>query len=212
MEFVIPVVLGFLISFVATALPGLLNMTAAKVSLKDGRTSAKIFAAGASTVVLVQAYLAVSFAKLISRSPEIIAELQEIGVCIFSVLTIFFFFFAKKKKKKKKHEMEVKPHSKVNRYLMGAMLSALNFFPIPFYVFVTVSFSRGGVIAFTALPTLLFVLGIVAGAYTVFYLYIVAFKKFEHKTEFFMRNVNYFIGSITGIIAIVTLIKMLRNP
>jgi threonine/homoserine/homoserine lactone efflux protein len=211
MEFVIPVVLGFLISFVATALPGLLNMTAAKVSLKDGRNSAKVFALGASTVVFVQAYLAVSFAKIISRSPELIAELQEIGVCIFTVLTIFFFFFAKKKKKKKKHEMEIKPHSKVNRYFMGAMLSALNFFPIPFYVFVTVSFSRGRLILFTALPTLLFVLGIVAGAYTVFYLYIVSFKKFEHKTEFFMRNVNYFIGSITGIIAIVTLIKILRN-
>lgn len=210
MEFVIPVVLGFFISFVATALPGLLNMTAAKVSLKDGRKSAKVFAFGASTVVFVQAYLAVSFAKLISRSPEIIAELQEVGVCIFAVLTLYFFFFAKKKKKKK-HQLEVKTHSKVNRYFMGAMLSALNFFPIPFYVFVTISFSRGHVINFTPLNTMLFVLGIVAGAYAVFYLYIVSFKKFEHKTEFFMKNVNYFIGSITGIVAIVTLIKILRN-
>lgn len=210
MEFVIPVVLGFFISFVATALPGLLNMTAAKVSLKEGRKNAKVFAAGASTVVFGQAYLSVSFARLISRSPELIADLQEIGICIFSMLTVYFFFFAKKKKKKTA-SLKGKSRSKLGSYLRGAMLSALNFFPIPFYVFVTVSFSRGRVIDFTAFNTFLFVLGIVAGAYTVFYLYIVSFKKFEHKTEFFMRNVNYFIGSITGIIAIVTLIKILRN-
>ena len=98
--YVIPVVLGFVISFVATALRGLLNMTAAKVSLKEGRKSAKIFAIGAATVVFVQAYVAVTFARLISRSPELIAELQEVGVGIFAILTVYFFFFAKKKEKK----------------------------------------------------------------------------------------------------------------
>ncbi len=208
--YVIPVVLGFVISFVATALPGLLNMTAAKVSLKEGRKSAKIFAIGAATVVFVQAYVAVTFARLISRSPGLIAELQEVGVGIFAILTVYFFFFAKKKEKKKK-DMELKVRSKTGNYLMGAMLSALNFFPIPFYVFVTVSFSSGRAFDFSALNTFLFVAGIVLGAYTVFYLYIVSFRKFQHKTEFFMRNVHYFIGSVTGIVAIITLIKILRN-
>lgn len=210
MDTALPVILGFLISFVATLLPGLLNMTAAKVSLKEGRKNARIFAFGAATIVFIQAYIAVSFARLINRSPEIIRELQEAGVFIFTVLTVYFFFFAKKKEKKKK-DVDIKARSKMGNYLMGAMLSALNFFPIPFYVFVTISFSTGKLIDFTALHTFLFVIGIVLGAYTVFYLYIVFFRKFQHKTEFFMRNVNYFIGSITGIVAIITLVKMIRN-
>ncbi|MES2485991.1 MAG: lysine transporter LysE, partial [Bacteroidota bacterium] len=58
MEYILPVVAGFLISFIGTLLPGLLNMTAAKVSLKEGRTNALIFAWGAATVVFVQAYIA----------------------------------------------------------------------------------------------------------------------------------------------------------
>jgi len=45
----------------------------------------------------------------------------------------------------------------------------------------------------------------------VIYLYIVFFKKFQHKTEFFMRNVNYFIGAITGIIAIMTALRIIKN-
>lgn len=211
MQHVVPVVLGFLISFLATLLPGLLNMTAAKVSLKEGRKSAGIFAIGAATVVFVQAYIAVTFARIISRNHSLILEMQQVGVGIFALLTIYFFFFAKRKDKKKKKDVDIKVRSKVGSFLMGAMLSALNFFPIPFYVFVTISFSRGKVINFSPLNAFVFVLGIVLGAYAVFYLYIAFFKKFQHKTGFFMRNVNYFIGSITGIVAIITLIKMLRN-
>lgn len=209
---VIPVVVGFFISFVATLLPGLLNMTAAKVSLKEGRRNAMIFAAGAATIVFIQAYIAVVFAKLINRSPDIIDSLEEIGVFIFGVLTIFFFFFSKKKKKKKKEDKELlKIRSKTGNYFLGAMLSALNFFPVPYYVFVSISLSAGRVFEFTNLYIFLFVMGAVGGAYAVFYLYIVFFKKFENKTEFFMRNVNYFIGSITGIISVITLIKIIRR-
>lgn len=212
MNVILPVVIGFAISFVATLLPGLLNMTAAKVSLKEGRKNAMVFAAGAATIVFIQAYIAVVFAKLINRSPEIIDSLEEVGLFIFSALTIFFFFFSKNKKKKKKEDKELlKVRSKTGNYFLGAMLSALNFFPIPYYVFVSISLSSAQIFEFTNLYIFLFVLGAAAGGYAVFYLYIVFFKKFEHKTEFFMRNVNYFIGSITGIISIITLIKLLKR-
>lgn len=211
MDFILPVVIGFGISFMATLLPGLLNMTAAKVSLKEGRKNAMVFAAGAGTIVFIQAYIAVVFARLINRSPEIINSLEEVGVFIFSVLTVFFFVSKKKKKKKKDDEELLKIRSKTGNYFLGAMISALNFFPIPYYVFVSVSLAAAEAFDFNGLNIFLFVLGAAMGAYAVFYLYIVFFKKFEHKTEFFMRNINYFLGSITGIIAIVTLIKLFKR-
>jgi threonine/homoserine/homoserine lactone efflux protein len=212
MEYILPVIIGFGISFVATLLPGLLNMTAAKVSLKEGRKNAMVFAAGAATIVFIQAYISVVFARLINRSPEIITSLEEAGVFIFGMLTVFFFFFSKKKKKKKKLDKEIaQVRSKTGNYFLGAMLSALNFFPIPYYVFVSISLSSANAFEFSNLGIFLFVLGATGGAYAVFYLYIVFFKKFEHKTEFFMRNVNYFLGTITGLIAIVTLIKILKR-
>ncbi len=211
MEFILPVIVGFAISFVATLLPGLLNMTAAKVSLKEGRHNALFFAAGAAVIVFFQAYIAVSFAKFINSRPDVIYMLEETGVCIFALLTVYFLFFAKKKKKKKHDADIVKMRSSTGNFFMGALLSGLNFFPIPYYVFISISFAAYGIFKFTNPFVPLFVLGVVAGAFTVFYLYIVFFKKFQYKTEFFMRNVNYFIGGITGIIALITLIRIWQS-
>lgn len=211
MEYILPVIVGFAISFVATLLPGLLNMTAAKVSLKEGRQNAMLFAAGAAVIVFFQAYIAVSFAKFINSRPDVIEMLEEVGICIFALLTVYFLFIAKKKKKKKKDAKLVKMRSGTGNFFMGALLSGLNFFPIPYYVFISISFTAYGFFKFTNPFVPLFVLGVVGGAFTVFYLYIVFFKKFEHKTDFFMRNINYFIGSITGLIAIVTLIRIWQS-
>lgn len=210
MNIVLPLVVGFCISFVATLLPGLLNMTAAKISLKEGRRNAVFFALGAATVVFFQAYIAVTFAKLINRSPHIVALLEEGGAVIFTLLTIYFLFLSKKKKKKVNAEV-VKVRSCTGNYFLGTMLSALNFFPIPYYVFISISFTSYGYFYFENLFIFLFVIGVVLGSFVVFYLYIVFFKKFENKTEFFIRNVNYFIGSITGIIALMTLLRIWKN-
>ncbi|PZR17224.1 MAG: lysine transporter LysE [Flavobacterium psychrophilum] len=213
MGLIVPVGLGFLVSFVATLLPGLLNMTAAKISLREGRANARFFSFGAALILFVQAYIAVTFAKLINRSPDILLNIQEAGVCIFGILTVYFLFFAKTKKKEDDDESErlSKRRSKTGNFFLGALISALNFFAIPYYVFLGVSFSASKVFEFTNLPIFLFVLGASLGAYTVFYIYIAFFRRFEHKTDFLMRNVNYLIGTITGVIAIITLIKMLRN-
>ena len=64
---------------------------------------------------------------------------------------------------------------------------------------------------FTNMYILIFVLGASLGAYAVFYLYIVFFRKFEDKTDFFMRNVNYFIGTVTGVISLITLFRIFKN-
>lgn len=210
MEIVLPLILGIVISAAGIALPGLINMTAAKISLKEGRQRAVIFALGATTVVFFQTYIAVSFAKFINSRPDIIYILEEAGLIIFVSLTIFFFFIAKKKKKKKEKDV-VKLGSRTGNFFLGSLLSALNFFPIPYYVFVSVSLSKSNYFYFTPLFIFLFVIGVVVGSFSVFYLYIVFFKKIEHKTDFFMQNINYLLGSVTGLISIITIIKMMRN-
>lgn len=210
MQIVLPLALGIVLSAAGVLLPGLINMTAAKLSLKEGRHRAVIFALGASVVVFFQTYIAVSFAKFLYSKPEIIYILEEVGVVIFTVLTLFFLFIARRKKEKKDKDI-VKPGSRWGNFLLGALLSALNFFPIPYYVFISVSFSSYGYFAFERLFIFLFVLGVVAGSFSVFYLYIVFFKKLEHRTEFFMKNVNYLLGGVTGLVSIITLIKIMRS-
>ena len=56
-----------------------------------------------------------------------------------------------------------------------------------------------------------FVFGVVAGSFLVFYLYILFFKKKDAKSSFLMNNGNYIIGTITGIVSIVTLFKLIEG-
>lgn len=199
---------GILLSAVGIALPGLINMTAAKISVRDGRTRAVYFAVGATVVVFFQTYIAVAFAKFINSRPDIIYLLQEIGLGLFALLTIYFFFIAKKPKLK---EEDSKIRTKTGRFFLGMLLSALNFFPIPYYVFVSITLANNGYLQFTPTLIWMFVLGVVVGSFSIFYIYIVFFKKIEHKTNWMMENMNYFLGSVTGLVAIINLIKIFRN-
>ncbi|NHM06690.1 lysine transporter LysE [Flavobacterium sp. CYK-4] len=206
MALVLPLFLGFCIAFLAVILPGLINMTAAKISLQEGRSQAISFAAGASVVVFFQTYLAVLFARFISIHTEIIAMLQEIGILIFLGLSIYFFWIAKKPKNAKK---EIKIKGKSNRFFFGMLLSMINFLPIPFYVFASMSLASSGYFSFGRYEIFDFVLGVVLGSFTVFYLYVVAFKSIEKKTQLLMQNINTIIGSVTLAMALFTLFKLI---
>jgi threonine/homoserine/homoserine lactone efflux protein len=112
MNITLPILLGLSAAAIGTTPPGLLNMTAAKVSMRDGRNRALWFAFGASIIVFFQTLIAVLFARFIDRRADISAVLQEIGLVIFTVLTLYFLWIAKKpktKKRKKKLKCEVNP-------------------------------------------------------------------------------------------------------
>lgn len=208
MAIAMALVWGFCLSAIGIALPGLINMTAAKISVRDGRSRALIFVAGALVIIFFQTYIAVAFAKLINSRPDLIYMLQEIGLVLFSLLTIYFLFLAKKPKVKAE---DTKVRTKVGRFFLGMLLSSLNFFPIPYFVFISVTLANNGHIEFAPLSNFLFVMGVVLGSFSIFYLYIIFFKRIEHKTDWMMRNMNYFLGSVTGLVAVVNLIKILRN-
>ncbi len=206
MLFLLPLVLGFCIAFLAVILPGLINMTAAKISLQEGKKEALSFALGASAIIFFQTFIALLFARFISNHQEIVSTLQEIGIFSFSLLSIYFFWIAKKPKKIK---TDSKVKGKSNRFFLGMLLSTLNLLPIPFYVFASMSLVASGYFSFDKVPVSSFVVGVVSGSFTVLYIYIVAFKKIEKKTEFLMRNINTIIGFATTFMAVLTLLKLL---
>ena len=206
MLFYLPLVLGFFIAFLAVIPPGLINMTAAKISIQEGKNIAISFALGASVIIFFQTFIAVLFARFISNHHEIVSTLQEIGIFVFSLLSIYFFWIAKKPKKIKT-DRRVK--GKSSRFFLGMLLSILNLLPIPFYVFASMTLAASGYFSFDKIPVAEFVIGVMCGSFTVFYIYIVAFKKIENKTEFLIRNINTIIGSVTTFMAALTLFKLL---
>jgi threonine/homoserine/homoserine lactone efflux protein len=208
MTLLLPFFLGFIVAAIGITPPGLINMTAAKVSLKDGRNEAIFFAVGATVIVFFQTYLALLFADFINSHPDVINKLQEIGLFIFIGLTVYFFWKAQKPKLPKS---ETKIRSKANRFFLGMLLSGLNLFPVPYYVFVSITLSTYGFFYFLEPFIYAFVAGAVVGSFLVFYLYIVYFKKREGRSSFLMNNGNYIIGALTGLVSIVTLFKLIKG-
>lgn len=210
MNFISPFILGFLAATIGSILPGLLNMTAAKISMNDGKKRAFWFVSGAAFVLFFQALLAVFFARFIDRRTDISNGLQEIGFILFALITIYFFWLAKKTNKVKP-EKPINLRSKKSGFFLGVLLSTLNVFPIPYYVFLSISLASYGHFTFETQFIYLFAFGASVAAFLVFWGYVLFFKNRKPEDSFISRNINPIIGSITGIIAIITLIKILNR-
>ena len=207
MNYITPLFFGFLSAFVGITPPGLINMTAAKVNHKEGKRNALWFVFGALLVICIQVFFSILFAKIINRRPDLVALLREIGFCIFTALTIYFLWIAKTPISKPK---KLKKNSKTKRFFLGMWLSALNFFPIPYYVFVSISLASYHLFSFDKTSIFIFVNGALLGSFLVFYFYISFFNKIENKRDYIMKNMNTIIGSITGLISIITLINIIK--
>lgn len=208
MYYITPLFFGFISAFVGIIPPGLINMTAAKVNHKEGKRNALWFALGAVLVFAFQVFFAVLFAKIINRRPDIVTLLREIGLGIFTALTIYFLLIAKKPKVKLQKKLKKKSASK--RFFLGMLLSVLNLFPIPYYVFISITLVSYKLFSFEPASIFIFVTGALISSFLGFYLYISFFKRIEDKTDFFMKNMNTIIGSITGLISIITLINIIN--
>lgn len=207
MNIITPLFLGFITAFVGIIPPGLINMTAAKVNHKEGKRNALWFVLGAVIIIILQVFFAISFAKIINRRPDLVTLMREVGLGIFATLTIYFLGLAKKPKDKTR---KLKKNSKTNRFFLGMLLSGLNFFPIPYYVFISITLASYKLFLFDMTSIFIFVNGVVIGSFLVFYCYISFFNRIENKTEYIMKNMNTIIGSITGLISIITLLNIIK--
>lgn len=195
---------GFLAAVVGVSLPGLLNMNAVKIANEDSYQSAYRYVLGALVVIFIQTYIAIFFAKLIDSSAAITAALHEIGLVIFGGLTIYFLGFAKKREHKKENRSKLRQVP----FFYGALLAAINVFPIPYYVFLSVTIASYHYPIFARSYTAVFSLGVVSGSALMFFLYVFFFKKISREDAFLLHNINYVIGTITGIISLITVYKL----
>lgn len=207
MNIVTSLFLGFVTAFIGIIPPGLINMTAAKVNLKEGKRNALWFVLGAIVVIFFQSFFAILFAKIINRRPDLVTLLREVGLGIFATLTVYFLVLAKKPKDKTRN---LKKNTKTNRFFMGMLLSGLNFFPIPYYVFVSITLASFKLFSFDTTSVFIFVNGVIIGSFLVFYCYISFFNKIENKTDYITKNMNTIIGSITGLISVITLWNVIK--
>jgi len=198
----------FSAAFMATVPPGLLNMNAAKTSVEKGKINGIIFSLGVSTVIMMQAYVAVLISKFLYKNPEVIDLLLKIALGVFAFFAIYFFVSAKRRDSKKVKTVKV---SKKNSFFKGMLLAALNLLTIPYYSGLNAMWNASGWIKFEVWDITIFILAAGGGTFTVLYLYTVYFNKLEDKTHGFAKNSNYILSVLMLVLLIITVIRIVYN-
>ena len=206
MTFVLAIFLGLIISIGGIIIPGMLNMTIAKLSIKENQKQALNFALGAVVVVFIQSFLGTYFAKFLDANPVFSEGLKKIGTIIFIILTIAFTIMGLKAKKQK--EIKVDIEAKRNRFFYGMAMSSFNMFAIPWYAITSLMMASKELFQYDMISIVLFSISAAIGTYFVFYLYAKFFKLIEHKLTFIVQNINFLIAALTGIVAASSLYKM----
>jgi threonine/homoserine/homoserine lactone efflux protein len=201
--------LGLFVALIGVIPPGLLNMTAARISLKEGPGRGITFSSGVCLVVFIQTYIAAIFARYLSNRPDIVEILQRVAFVIFVLITIYFLVIARNQKETNVEEEDIM--SKRSRFFHGMLLSALNVFPIPYQAYMTITLASFGWMDFEKTSIVTYVTGAAMGTFVMLYFYIFFFDKIKDKKITSQKSMNYSIGIITGIVALITLINILKE-
>ena len=202
MSYFLHLIYGFIIAFGVMLAPGMLNMTALKVSLDVGERSGLKFAIGASIIIFCQVGIALFFADYFVNHPKIIELIEEIGVVVFFLLSIVFYRLSKKNT----------PHNtkKVRRnyFIAGVGIASLDMLTIPFYITVSAFLASRNDITIESPYTWLFMFGVMMGALTVLYSYVRFASLIAKKVSFLTRNINIILSVLFLLLGIVTLMKL----
>ena len=209
MNITIAFFLGLFVALIGVIPPGLLNMTAARISLKEGPGRGITFSTGVCIVVYAQTYIAAIFARFLSRRPDIIEILQRVAFIIFVLITVYFIVIASRHKTKPKIQTYRK--SKKSRLFHGMFLSVLNVFPIPYQAYMTITLASFGWLSFDRTIIVSYVTGASMGTFVMLYIYIFFFDKIKDTKFTSQKSMNYSIGIITGIVALITFINILKE-
>ncbi len=198
MDYILPLIIGFVAAFVGLIAPSMLNMTAARTSIEKGKSAGLQFAAGAASVVVIQAFIAVYFANKIT--PEIIKKLQTAAVFVLLGLAVFFFMQARKKFK-----AEGK-NKKGSTFFVGMGMSSLNMLAVPFYLAMA-KVGEGYGMKLEIPFSLFYVAGAVLGAFSLFAIYATFAEKIAEKAQFIAKNINYILAGLFVVLATVSAIN-----
>ncbi len=199
----------FFAAFVGVIPPGLVNMTVAKTCLERGKRSGILVAFGASVVVLLQALIAIQLARYIFDDRWMYNMILRAGVVVFLLLGIYFFAKARQRSKQKK--VKLSEHGILRSFFKGAMISAFNILPIPYFCMVGAALNLKGTVEYDLATIWSFIIAASAGTFMMLYIYAISFVKIQIKEERFAQKSNYFMAMLMGILMVVTFIRVLAE-
>ena len=199
---------GLLFAMIGIIPPGLLNISAAKISLKEGHARGVYFSIGACIIVIIQTSIAAFFAKYLTSHPEVIAILKKVALIIFTLIAVYYFFIAKEPSAK---SFTPNIKSKHHRFFHGMLLSLLNVFPLPFQAYMVTTLATYGLLSFEKYEIITYISGVTMGSFVMLYIYMFFFEKLKDNAVVNPKNMNFIIGGVTALVSVFTLLSFFSD-
>lgn len=201
--------IGIFTGALGSAIPGILNTSILQITVKQGEKPASKFISGALLVIVFQTFLSVYFARFINKNPYVSDVINEIGIGVFLILSIYFF--TKKTKSKPKKISQTKIREIMSQpFFYGILLAILNIFPILFYVFLSLSLNENSLFNFSLLSISLLSIGVTVGAYFAFLLYLWLGQQKKVNDLYVVQKIYPILGFLSLVIASINAIKVFR--
>jgi threonine/homoserine/homoserine lactone efflux protein len=148
---------GFSVSFLGQLPLGNLNVAATQIGVEENFKNAWLFSIGVAIVEIVYLRLGLNSSAWMMRNQTLFSVMSWITVVLFYVLGFFSIRRAIRQKEPQSKGLLI--DNKVNRFLLGMMLSAINPLQIPFWFFWGTYFIHNGTVKPTSGDFNLFTIG-----------------------------------------------------
>jgi threonine/homoserine/homoserine lactone efflux protein len=198
---------GMMVSFLGSLPLGTLNVAAMQISVQESVHNAILFSLGSLTVEMIYVRISLVGINWVRRQKKLFRYMEWITVAIVLALAIGSFAAAMKPHAAK----NVVLNNNINRYALGAMLSAINPVQIPFWFgWSTVLFTKNILAPKNSFYNL-YIVGIGIGTLLGNFVFIFGGKWIVTMLNGNQNLLNWIIGGIFSVTAIIFLIKILTH-
>lgn len=208
MEMIKVFFIGALISFLGQLPLGNMNLTATQLSVQENARSAWKYGSGIVIVEIIYLRLALTGMDWVVEHKILFTIMGWVTVAVFIVLGILAFIIARRQTSAKKGLLL---NNKMNRFLLGLVVSGLNPAQIPFWFLWSTQLLNSKVLIPTTIQFNIFTTGAGLGSVAGLAVYIHGGKWLISKLKTSNRGLNVFMGVVFILAGLFQLINMLKK-
>lgn len=198
---------GMMVSFLGSLPLGTLNVAAMQISVQENILNAIYFSLGSLLVEMIYVRISLVGINWIRKQKKLFRWMEWITLAIVVALAVGSFIAAMQPH----HAKNVMLNNNINRFLLGVMLSAISPMQIPFWFgWSTVLFTKNILQPKNSFYNL-YIIGIGLGTLLGNCVFIFGGKWIVQKLNGNQNLMNWIIGGIFAVTALIFLIKILMN-
>jgi threonine/homoserine/homoserine lactone efflux protein len=201
--------MGFLVSFLGQLPLGNMSFTSTQICIQEGFKKAWQYAIGVAIVEMIYLRLALTGMHWVVQHRTLFLGLGWLTVVLFLVLGVMAFVTARKQKEEKKALLL---NNKLNRFVLGLTMSALNPAQVPFWFLWTSTLIQAKILPVATGPFNEFTIGAGTGTLAGLAVYIHGGNWLVAKKKTSNQTLNKIMGVIFMITALIQLWRMLYKP